>query len=57
VVKTIAFRRVQIVETPLVDQPGLSWYFEINNIPVFAGGLHKQHYPVHPETHSYNYRI
>ena len=40
-VKTIAFRRVQIVETPLVDQEGLSWYFEINNIPVFMGGQQK----------------
>ena len=39
VTKTIAFRRVQIVEKPLIDQEGLSWYFEINNIPVFMGGL------------------
>jgi beta-mannosidase len=38
VTKTIAFRRVQIVEKPLIDQVGLSWYFEINNIPVFVGG-------------------
>ncbi|KAF9782269.1 beta-mannosidase [Thelephora terrestris] len=38
VVKTIAFRRVQIVEKPLIDQGGLSWYFEINNVPVFMGG-------------------
>ena len=37
-IKTIAFRRVRIVETPLVDQQGLSWYFKINNTPVFMGG-------------------
>jgi len=41
VIKTIAFRRVRIVEKPLIDQEGLSWYFEINNIPVFVGGLQK----------------
>lgn len=39
VIKTVAFRRVKVVETPLVDQAGLSWYFEINNIPIFMGGL------------------
>ena len=42
VIKTVAFRRVRIVETPLVDQEGLSWYFEINNIPVFMGGPQKR---------------
>ena len=56
-VKTIAFRRVQIVETPLVDQQGLSWYFMINNIPVFMGGLQGRYYVTQPGTHSYNYRI
>ena len=44
VVKTIAFRRIQIVEKPLVDQSGLSWYFEINNISVFMGGPQGQCY-------------
>ena len=42
VTKTIAFRRARILEAPLVDQEGLSWYFEINNIPIFVGGLHGQ---------------
>jgi len=46
VVKTVAFRRVQVVEKPLVDQDGLSWYFEINNIPIFAGGAQGERHSV-----------
>ncbi|KAF8138531.1 glycoside hydrolase family 2 protein, partial [Boletus edulis] len=34
----IAFRRVRVVEEPLIDQPGKSFLFEINNIRVFCGG-------------------
>ncbi|KAJ8514868.1 hypothetical protein ONZ45_g7646 [Pleurotus djamor] len=33
-----SFRRVRIVQNKLVDQDGLSFYFEVNNIPVFCGG-------------------
>ena len=55
-IKTIAFRRVKIVETPLVDQAGLSWHFEINNIPVFMGGIRNT--PLYPPgTHPRNYRV
>lgn len=34
----IAFRRARIVEDKLIDHPGLSWLFEINNIRIFCGG-------------------
>lgn len=34
----IGFRRVRVVEDKLVDQPGLTWLFEINGIRIFCGG-------------------
>ncbi|KAN0097394.1 glycoside hydrolase family 2 protein [Tylopilus felleus] len=34
----VAFRRVRVVEEPLVDQPGKSFLFEVNNIRIFCGG-------------------
>ncbi|KAG8218701.1 glycoside hydrolase family 2 protein [Butyriboletus roseoflavus] len=34
----IAFRRVRVVEEPLVDQPGKTFLFEVNNIRIFCGG-------------------
>ncbi|KAI0268237.1 glycoside hydrolase family 2 protein [Gloeopeniophorella convolvens] len=34
----IGFRRVRVVEDKLIDQPGLTWLFEINNIRIFCGG-------------------
>ncbi|KAF8639454.1 hypothetical protein AX16_010309 [Volvariella volvacea WC 439] len=34
----IAFRRARVVQEPLVDQEGLSFLFEINNVRVFCGG-------------------
>ncbi|KAL1676287.1 glycoside hydrolase family 2 protein [Schizophyllum commune] len=34
----VAFRRVQVVQEKLVDQPGLTFLFEINNIRIFCGG-------------------
>ncbi|KAI0005036.1 glycoside hydrolase family 2 protein [Russula compacta] len=34
----IGFRRVRVVEDKLVDQPGLTWLFEINNIRIFCAG-------------------
>ena len=36
--KTIGFRRVRLVEERLKDQEGLSFFFEINNVPIFCGG-------------------
>ncbi|EIN10923.1 glycoside hydrolase family 2 protein [Punctularia strigosozonata HHB-11173 SS5] len=34
----IAFRRAQVVQEKLIDQEGLTFLFEINNIRVFCGG-------------------
>ncbi|KAJ8100523.1 glycoside hydrolase superfamily [Lipomyces tetrasporus] len=36
--KSVGLRRARVVQRPLVDQPGTSFYFEINNIPMFAAG-------------------
>ncbi|KAJ3922775.1 glycoside hydrolase family 2 protein [Lentinula edodes] len=36
--QTIGFRRTLIVQEKLLDQPGLSFFFEVNNVPIFAGG-------------------
>jgi len=36
--KKVAFRRVRVVEEPLIDQPGKSFLFEVNNIRIFCGG-------------------
>jgi beta-mannosidase len=34
----IGFRSVEIVKEPIEDSPGLSFYFQINNIPIFLKG-------------------
>jgi beta-mannosidase len=34
----IAFRRARVAQNPLKDAKGTSFYFEINNIPIFCGG-------------------
>jgi beta-mannosidase len=34
----IAFRRARVVQEKLVDQEGLTFLFEINNIRIFCGG-------------------
>ncbi|TRM61585.1 glycoside hydrolase family 2 protein [Schizophyllum amplum] len=34
----IAFRRVRIVQEKLIDQPGLTFLFEVNNVRIFCGG-------------------
>ncbi|RDL42476.1 Glycoside hydrolase family 2 protein [Venustampulla echinocandica] len=34
--KTIGFRRVRLIQTPLSE--GSTFYFEVNNIPMFMGG-------------------
>lgn len=36
--KRIGLRRAELVQKPLKDQPGTSFFFEINNIPIFCGG-------------------
>lgn len=38
VVKNVGLRRLQLVQEPLVDQEGTSFYFQINNIPVYING-------------------
>ncbi|KAH8917924.1 galactose-binding like protein, partial [Atractiella rhizophila] len=34
----VGFRRLRLVQEPLDGQPGTSFYFEVNNLPLFAGG-------------------
>ncbi|KAJ7068225.1 glycoside hydrolase family 2 protein [Mycena amicta] len=34
----IGFRSVSVVQEPLVDQPGLTFLFEVNGVRVFCGG-------------------
>ncbi|KAG9317520.1 hypothetical protein JVU11DRAFT_1726 [Chiua virens] len=34
----VAFRRVRVIEEPLIDQPGKTFLFEVNNIRIFCGG-------------------
>jgi hypothetical protein len=34
----IGFRRVQVIQTKLIDEEGLTFLFEINNIRLFCGG-------------------
>ncbi|KFY01717.1 hypothetical protein V490_00791 [Pseudogymnoascus sp. VKM F-3557] len=36
--KKIGMRRVRLVQNPLEDQPGSSFYFEVNNNPVYSCG-------------------
>ncbi|CAE6497533.1 unnamed protein product [Rhizoctonia solani] len=38
VAKRIGFRRVELVQEPLVDAPGTTFLFEINGVRVFIGG-------------------
>jgi beta-mannosidase len=34
----LGLRRLRLVQEPLIDAPGTSFYFEVNNIPLFCGG-------------------
>jgi beta-mannosidase len=34
----VSFRRVRVVQEPLVDQEGLTFLFEVNNVKIFCGG-------------------
>lgn len=36
----IAFRRALVVQEKLIDQDGLTFLFEINNIRIFCGGMY-----------------
>lgn len=36
--KKIGLRRARLVQRSLKDQPGTSFFFEVNNIPVYCGG-------------------
>ncbi|KAL1887764.1 Beta-mannosidase B [Sporothrix stenoceras] len=36
--KKIGLRRARLVQHPLQDQPGTSFFFEVNNVPIFCGG-------------------
>ncbi|KAK3341810.1 glycoside hydrolase family 2 protein [Lasiosphaeria hispida] len=38
VTKKIGLRRAELVQRPLKDQPGTSFFFEVNNIPLYCGG-------------------
>ncbi|CAE6472019.1 unnamed protein product [Rhizoctonia solani] len=38
VTKRIGFRRVELVQEPLVDAPGTTFLFEINGVRIFIGG-------------------
>ncbi|KAJ3030303.1 hypothetical protein HDV00_008983 [Rhizophlyctis rosea] len=34
----VGFRRLRLIEKPLLEQPGTTFYFEVNNVPIFCGG-------------------
>jgi len=36
--KKFGLRRAELVQDPVIDQPGTSFFFRINNLPVFCGG-------------------
>jgi len=36
--KRIGLRRAELIQRPLQDQPGTSFFFEVNNIPIYCGG-------------------
>lgn len=36
--KKTGFRRAELIQRPLEGQPGTSFFFEVNNIPIFCGG-------------------
>lgn len=36
--KKIGLRKSELVQDPVKDQPGTSFFFKINNIPIFCGG-------------------
>ncbi|KAK3955729.1 glycoside hydrolase superfamily [Pseudoneurospora amorphoporcata] len=36
--KRIGLRRAELIQRPLKDQPGKSFFFQVNNIPLYCGG-------------------
>ncbi|EAQ93729.1 hypothetical protein CHGG_01964 [Chaetomium globosum CBS 148.51] len=36
--KRIGLRRAELIQRPLQEQPGTSFFFEVNNIPIYCGG-------------------
>jgi beta-mannosidase len=36
--KKFGLRRAELVQRPMTDQPGTSFFFQVNNIPIFCGG-------------------
>ena len=36
--KRIGLRRAELIQRPLEEQPGTSFFFEVNNIPIYCGG-------------------
>ncbi|KAI1809889.1 beta-mannosidase [Poronia punctata] len=38
ITKKIGLRRAELIQRPLKEQPGTSFFFEVNGIPVFCGG-------------------
>lgn len=36
--KKFGLRRAELIQQPLIDQPGTSFFFQINNTPIFCGG-------------------
>jgi beta-mannosidase len=36
--RRIGLRKVEVVQRPLVDQPGTTFFFQVNNVPIFCGG-------------------
>jgi beta-galactosidase/beta-glucuronidase len=38
ITEKVSFRRARVVQDKMVDQEGLTFLFEINNIRIFCGG-------------------
>ncbi|KFY19357.1 hypothetical protein V491_04482 [Pseudogymnoascus sp. VKM F-3775] len=36
--RKMGLRTVSLVQRPLIDQPGTSFFFEVNNVPIFSSG-------------------
>lgn len=36
--KRIGFRRLLVIQEPLIDEAGTTFRFEINNVAIFCGG-------------------